>query len=215
MASTYERELRYLLAGRTDAVEPMADRLARADPKDALKLRRILECPFFVLRSAGSLGIDLVALRGEISFPIEVKTSNEAVVRLSRSKRSKEQAEELTRDCLQAGLVPLYAYRRRDLRDGDPWRLFLMATPELTERYDEAADRHGLLYRKMLRYRADVSDDGNYILRWDEGWPLYAFVDYIADWVAHRARGRGGPGAGASREAGSPTPSPPTGTGPA
>lgn len=209
MASTYERELRYLLAGRTDAVEPMVDRVAREDPKAAVKLRRVLDHPFFVLRSAGSLGIDLVALRGEISFPIEVKTSNEAVVRLSRSKRSKEQAEELTRDCLEAGLVPLYAYRRRDMRDGDPWRVFLMTTPELTEWNAEGYYRYSLLYRKMMREGrcADISEDGNYILRWDEGWPLYDFVYYVADLIDHsRAR--------KTAEDDAPTP-PPTGTGPA
>lgn len=188
MGSTYERELRYLLGGRKDTVETMVDRVARDDPKSALKVRRILDHPFFVLRSAGSLGIDLVALRGEISFPIEVKTSNSDVLRLSRNRRSKEQAKELTRDCLEAGLVPLYAYRRRDMRDGDPWRLFLIATDELTEHYEEASNRHGLLYRKMLKHRADVTDDGNYVLRWHEGWPLFEFIDYLADWIDHRRR---------------------------
>lgn len=204
MGSTYERELRYLLGGRKDTVEKMVDRVARADPKAALKVRRVLDHPFFVLRSAGSLGIDLVALRGEISFPIEVKTSNSDVLRLSRNRRSKEQAEELTLDCLQAGLVPLYAYRRRDMRDGDPWRLFLIATEALDRRYrvkDAGNLVSGLLYRKMETHRADVTDDGNYVLRWHEGWPLGEFIDYLADWIEHR----GGAG-GTAKAATSPDP---------
>lgn len=200
MASEYERELRYLLAGKRDVVEKMVDRIARGDPEAALKLRRVLQNPFFVLRSAGSLGIDLVAMRGEISFPIEVKTSNDDVVRMSRTKRAKEQARQLVEMCFEAGLVPLYAYRRRDLRNRDPWRVFMLPDEDLHDRYDEgdpSAPISGLLYRKLKgNCRADVTDEGNYVLRWRDGWPLYEFVDYVMDFVEARQRRTPTPAAG-------------------
>lgn len=194
MASDYERELRYLLMGDRDVVEPMVDRIARTEPRAARKLRRILEHPFFVLRSAGSLGIDLVALRGEISFPIEVKTSNEDVVRMSRTQRQKEQSEELVEMCGQAGLVPLYAYRRRDMQNDDPWRIFVLPDEDLGDRYgdgDRSSPISGLLYRKLQRNApADRSDEGNYILRWSDGWPLYDFVGFVVDFIEARQRAR-------------------------
>lgn len=195
LSSDYERELRGLLGGDDAVVTRMVKRVERADPKGALRLRTIRDNPFLVLRAAGSLGVDLVALRGEVSFPIEVKTSNEDVVRLSRSRQTKEQARDLTRTCLRAGLVPLYAYRRRDMRDGDPWRIFLLTTERLESEWGEMADQGNLVshtvYRKLVRAgaQADVTDQGNYILRWHEGWPLFEFVGFLGDWVDRRSRG--------------------------
>ena len=83
MAGQYERELRAVLAGipkGVDAVTRSCDAVAKA------KARQVIDRPFLVVRAAGS-GMegsgDLLALRGDLCFPIEVKTSKKSKLYLS------------------------------------------------------------------------------------------------------------------------------------
>src|SRR3990172_12400231 len=122
--SVWERELKDVLAGGPEGVRGISVGLWDEE-------RRGYEClltmPFVTVRAGGSLGLDLVALRGEFSFPFEIKASNDAEIRLHRNARLKAQKEELLRLCQGARVIPLYAFRRKGIRGEDPWRLFTMA----------------------------------------------------------------------------------------
>ena len=76
MTSQYERELRHVLAGIPAGVEAV---IKSCSVEEKERMRLVLLRPFLVVRAAGS-GIegsgDLLALRGDLSFPIEVKTTN-------------------------------------------------------------------------------------------------------------------------------------------
>ena len=75
MTSQYERELRHVLAGIPTGVEAV---IKSCSVEQKERMRLVLRRPFLVVRAAGS-GIegsgDLLALRGDLSFPIEVKTT--------------------------------------------------------------------------------------------------------------------------------------------
>ncbi len=168
-ASGYERELKELLQGDREAI----DRYARAlSPLDREVLRRSSAQPFLVVRAAGSLGFDLVALRNEFAFPLEVKASSHDTIHFSAaSGRAAEQLEEHRRAVERVGLIVLYAYRRIGHRQGDPWRIY--AAPTSTP-----AGRLGL-----LRQRLPVVDQtrlGNAVLRWNDGMPLVRFLERVS-----------------------------------
>ncbi len=164
---TFERELKGVLRGDEDVLERVTK---SCPPEERDAYWRILNRPFTVLRAAGSLGIDLVALRGDVSFPIEVKASKSKTLWLSNTRRTIEQARDLLEECARSELLPIYAYRRKNVR-GDSWRLFTLDGAAVTARL-----------RKFQRKipPADLSKEGNHILRWDDGLPLHAFIDFVA-----------------------------------
>lgn len=168
-ASAYERELKELLQGNADALARYARTIEAVD-------RPILAAfggsPFLVVRAAGSLGFDLVALRSEFAFPVEVKASASDTIRFSSaSGRAGEQLEAHRRAVERVGLIVLYAYRRVGHRKGDPWRVF--AAPTVPGR--GSAD---LLRRRLPAL--DRTREGNAVLRWEEGMPLVRFLELIA-----------------------------------
>ncbi len=165
---TYERELKGILRGDEDVLH----RVTRScTPEEQEGYFRILDRPFTVLRAAGSLGIDLVAVRGDVSFPIEVKASSRDTLWLSKSRRTIAQSRDLLEECSKSQLLPLYAYRLKNSR-GDSWRLFTV----------EAVQVAGILKRVQRDMpKARVSKEGHYILRWKEGWPMYRFITYLSD----------------------------------
>ena len=83
MSSQYERELRHVLAGIPAGVEAVI-RSCSVEEKE--RMRMVLKRPFLVVRAAGS-GIegsgDLLVLRGDMCFPIEVKTTRPSKLYLS------------------------------------------------------------------------------------------------------------------------------------
>ena len=83
MASSYERELRAVLAGSPDGVRAVTRSCTEIERARAMQ---VVQRPFLVVRAAGS-GMDgsgdLLALRGDLCFPIEVKTRAEKQVYLS------------------------------------------------------------------------------------------------------------------------------------
>ncbi|MCA1814675.1 MAG: hypothetical protein LC624_12145 [Halobacteriales archaeon] len=165
----YERELKGLLGGDPDIVGMLA---RRCGPEGAPHMESTLARPFLVVRAAGSLGCDLIALSGDFSFPIEVKSSEGDVVRFSGSAHLKEQIAVMKRDCERAQVLPLYAFRAKGLgpKGGDPWRVFTLP----------GGSYHGrmrLVYDKLAKL--DVSKEGNFIMRWNDGTPLHRFLAYI------------------------------------
>jgi hypothetical protein len=115
--------------------------------------------------------VDLVALRWEISFPIEVKTSKHNTLHFSTSGgRAQQQAEEMKSACESIGFIPLYAFRLKKIR-GDSWRIFTLGYEHKFKGIPKK------IYEKMPKI--SVSKSGKYVLRWEEGWALNEFLSYI------------------------------------
>ncbi len=164
MASQYERELRSVLAGVPKGVEAVTrscDAIAKAS---AMK---VIDRPFLVVRAAGS-GMegsgDLLALRGDLCFPIEVKSSKKS--KLYLSGRTWDQYLAMVYEGERCDLMPLYAYRLKGVR-GDSWRIFRVEVGKLSGRL-------GLLTRRIPAL--PKSRNGKPFLDWDKGMPLHKFI---------------------------------------
>lgn len=166
MSRVYEWELKGILQGDAETLEKVTTTCSKDEKDSYFKIR---DRPFVVVRSAGSLGVDIVALRGDISLPIEVKSSVRKKIHLSNTPHLKEQSERFNRLCEKAGLMPIYAFRLKRVR-GDSWRIFTLETENL----DRGAK---VIYRRLPK--APISRDGYYILKWEEGMPLHKFIDYL------------------------------------
>ncbi len=164
----YERELKFLLSGDSKIINKM---VKTCDKTEESGYRRMEDQPFVVIRAAGSLGVDLVALRWDFSFPIEVKSSSDRTMHFSRNQRLTEQATNMMENCMKSHVIPIYAMRLKNYR-GDPWRLFALPIEE------ELRGSMGLLQRKIPKI--DVNSNGNYIMRWDDGMKLSEFMSYVS-----------------------------------
>ena len=166
--SSYERELRDLLQGDRSAVLRYGKAI---DPADRPSLNRVLTSPFLVVRGAGSLGFDLVALRRELALPVEVKASSEHTIHFSAaSGRAAEQLEAHRAAVERVGLVAVYAYRKIGHRDGDPWRLYSAAR-------QPQRGMLGLLAKRLPP--VERTREGNAVLRWENGMPLVRFLNTV------------------------------------
>jgi len=165
--SNYERELKHILHGDLDVI----DRVTRTcDDKEKECYLKIVDKPFVVSRAAGSMGFDLIALRGDISFPIEVKTSKRKTIRFSdASGRASDQARRMIRECNRAGLFPVYAYRLKGHR-GDSWRIYALEV-------ENVKGRLGVMFKRLPKI--EKSSVGHYVLRWEGGMELHKFIDYL------------------------------------
>jgi Holliday junction resolvase len=166
-AKGYERELKRILEGDKETLETVTKTCSKDEKKAYFKIR---DDPFLMIRSAGSLGVDLVALRGEYAFPIEVKSSKNKKIRMANSPQLKEQARKYRESCINARLMPIYAFRLKNFR-GDSWRIFTLEDMNVKGVI-------GVIYKRLPK--AHVSKDGYMILNWDEGWPLNKFIDYLS-----------------------------------
>ncbi len=129
MTSQYERELRAVLIGSPDGVRAVTRSCTASEKARAMQ---VVRRPFLVVRAAGSgtAGAgDLLAVRGDVAFPIEVKTSKNKKNYLSG--RTWEQYLDLQKEGERCGLMPLYALRLKGVR-GDSWRLLRVETTTLT-----------------------------------------------------------------------------------
>jgi Archaeal holliday junction resolvase (hjc) len=163
--SSYERELRTLLEGDPSSVRSYARALPPAERRE---FERVIEEPFLVIRGAGSLGFDLVAMRWSLSFPIEVKASAEPVIRFTAaSGRANAQLAAHRAAIAKVGLSVVYAYRRIGHRSGETWRVY---------RGNEATGSGvlGLVCRGLPPISS--TREGNGVLRWEEGLELSKFL---------------------------------------
>lgn len=168
MGDVYERELKAILSGDEKALAKMVKTCNDQETAGYLSIKRR---PFMVVRAAGSLGIDLVAIWGDLALPIEVKSSKNGVLWFSNSQRLLEQAEMFVDECSRSGLIPIYAFRLKGFR-GDPWRIFALPS-------EKVSGRLALVQRRIPS--PDKSDKGNYIMRWESGLKLSKFLDYLVD----------------------------------
>ena len=163
----YERELKYLLAGDAKTLKTM---VKTCDDAERCAYTSIIDNPFVVIRAAGSLGVDLVALRWDLSFPIEVKSSAESTLRFSRNPRLAEQAEKMIEECQKASLIPIYAFRLKGHR-GDPWRIFALPLGASLK------GRMRLVQKTIPQ--VEISHNGNFIMKWENGMKLSKFIEYV------------------------------------
>jgi Holliday junction resolvase len=161
-----ERELKGILQGDPRVLKKV---IHTCSEDEKFLYSKISGKPFIVIRAAGSFGIDLVAIRGDVAFPIEVKSSTSDTIRFSRSERLRAQAEEFMGLCRRSNLIPVYAYRLKNTR-GDAWRIFTVET-------EKVKGILGLVYRRLPK--VEKTKDGNIVLRWKKGMPLSKFIDYL------------------------------------
>ncbi len=164
MTGAYERELREVLSGTEKGITAVT---RSCTPEEKHQMRRVAERPFLVVRAAGS-GMegsgDLVALRGDCCFPIEVKSTR--ATKLYFSGRTKDQLNAMIREGERSGLMPLYAHRRKGVR-GDSWRLFRVETQGLK----------GTLARLAKMIPAlPLNRNGSPFIDWEQGMPLNRFI---------------------------------------
>jgi len=166
-ASQYERELKYILEGETKILEKVTKTCSTLERDNYL---RILNKPFAVIRAAGSLGVDIVATRGDISFLTEVKTSFEDTLHFSSvGGKLQEQAETMKKMCEKTKTLPIYAFRTKG-KHGDSWRIF-------TIDLDGLEGRISVLHKRLPKL--EKSKSGNFVMRWHDGMPLSDFISYL------------------------------------
>ena len=167
VGSQYERELRSVLAGEINGVRAVTRSCSEAERSLAM---RVTNRPFLVVRApgSGSEGTgDLLALRGDICFPIEVKSSKKP--RLYLSGRTYDQLKSLKDMGERCGLLPLYAYRLKGVR-GDSWRIMKVEVSGLSGKL-----RH--LSRSIPSL--PLTRNGKEFLDWGRGMPLHKFLSLV------------------------------------
>ena len=167
MGTSYERELRSVLAGEIKGIRAVTRSCSEVERAKAM---RVVRRPFLVVRApgSGSEGTgDLLALRGDVCFPIEVKTSKKK--RIYLSGRTMDQYKSLKSTGEKCGLLPLYAFRLKGVR-GDSWRIMKVEVEGLTGKL-----RH--LSRSIPAL--PLSNRGTPHLDWDAGMPVHKFLSLI------------------------------------
>lgn len=167
----YERELKGLLMGDSEII----DKICRAVGGDVCENYRLLiNNPFIVVRAAGSFGIDLIAIREDISFPIEVKVSSAKRISFSHSHgRAQLQYEEFKKICSSTGVLLIYAYRLKRARE-DPWRIFSLDCEPTNKRLR-------LIYDFLPKL--EHTSYGHVTLYWEKGKPLNEFIRFLMNEV--------------------------------
>ena len=131
---------------------------------------QVIQRPFLVVRAAGS-GMegtgDLLALRGDLCFPIEVKSTR--AEKLYLSGRTKLQYEAMVHEGERCKLMPLYAHRRKGVR-GDSWRVFRVETTNLSGRLRQ-------LEKSIPSF--PMTRNGSVYLNWEDGMPLNEFIALV------------------------------------
>ena len=169
VVSKYERELLAVLAGDEKGVAAV---IKSCTEQEKERMNRIQNRPFLVVRAAGSGSEgtgDLLALRGDLCFPIEVKTTKDK--KLYLSGRTKDQYDAMEREGERCSLMPLYAHRLKGVR-GDSWRIFRVETSTLTG-----------ASKKLERSipPLPLTRNGSKHIDWDKGLPLNEFISILCN----------------------------------
>ena len=174
MSSQYERELRQVIAGVPAGVEAV---IKSCTEQQKEKMRLAITRPFLVVRAAGS-GMegsgDLLALRGDICFPIEAKTTKAS--KLYLSGRTMAQYLAMVNEGQRCNLMPLYAHRRKGIR-GDSWMIFRVETNNLKGRLRQLA-------KSIPPF--PLNRNGTPYLNWDDGMPLHKFIALVCSNAAEQ-----------------------------
>lgn len=163
MSERYERELRDIFKGEVDTIDKLVKTM---DDESAGMYYLLDEFPFYVLRGAGSLGIDILAIRKGVYIPIEVKSGKGDTKYFGEYER--EQADRYVIVSNRCSMPVLYAYRQKG-RHGEKYSLFGMIT--------EATDEVFPFVPKIQK-----TDRMNRILRFDHGMTLSSFLEELEGW---------------------------------
>ncbi len=165
--SQYEREFRGILEAEKRVLDKVIKSCSVLEREGYLSIHKK---PFAVIRAAGSLGIDLVAVRGDISFLIEIKTSATPTLHFSTmAGKLQQQAMDMTQICEKTHTLPIYAFRLKKYR-GDAWRVFSLPIQSLSGRLK-------IMHRRLPLL--EESKQKNFIMRWEDGMPLSKFISYL------------------------------------
>jgi Holliday junction resolvase len=174
VSSQYERELRQVIAGVPAGVEAV---IKSCTEQQKEKMRLVIKRPFLVVRAAGS-GMegtgDLLALRGDFCFPIEVKTTKPS--KLYLSGRTMAQYLAMVNEGQRCNLMPLYAHRRKGIR-GDSWMIFRVETNNLKGRLRQLA-------KSIPPF--PLNRNGTPYLNWQDGMPLHKFIALVCSNAAEQ-----------------------------
>jgi Holliday junction resolvase len=167
MSNVYERELKGILEGEDKTLSKVTKTCSALEKANYYLTK---DKPFIVVRAAGSFGVDLVALRGDISFLIEIKSSNTDTLHFSSvDGKLQRQAKKMQNECEKTRTLPVYGFRLKG-HGGDTWRLFTMEIEHLE-------GRAKILHNRLPKLA--VSKTGNYIMRWENGLALSDFLAYL------------------------------------
>jgi Holliday junction resolvase len=166
-ASQYERELKGILEGDIKTLSKITKTCSTIEKSNYLK---VIKKPFAVIRAAGSLGVDIVATRGDITFLTEVKTSVGDTLHFSSvGGKIQKQAENMKEICEKTKTLPIYAFRNKGYR-GDSWRIFTMDLYGLE-------GRNSVLHKRLPKLKK--SKKGNYVMKWHDGMSLSDLIFYL------------------------------------
>lgn len=160
--AVYERELKRLLEGNREAVSKY---IAQSGLSGALAkaVEYQVRHPFYVVRSAGSKSMDLLAIRGRVVLPFEIKSTASEVVNFTDANgRNQRQYEGLIKDVKASGLMLFYAVRLKNAV-GEGWRVFA------------GFEARGWLWVPVV----GRSSSGNVVLRFSEGMTLSEFLKEV------------------------------------
>lgn len=163
----YERELRCVLAGELKGVRAI---IKSCTEIERAQMMQVINRPFLVVRApgSGSEGTgDLLVLRGDMCFPIEVKSSKKN--KLYLSGRTVNQYNSLKEVGNRCNLMPLYAYRLKGVR-GDSWRIMRVDGVKLTGKLRQVS-------RKIPPL--PLTRNGTPYLGWEKGMPLNRFIALV------------------------------------
>jgi Holliday junction resolvase len=166
-ASQYERELKRILQGDDQVLSKITKTCSVIEKDNYYKIRGK---PFAVIRAAGSLGVDLVATRGDVSFLTEVKSSvGDTLHFSSMGGKPQKQAESMIEVCEKTKTLPVYAFRTKGVR-GDSWRVFTLDI-------DGLEGRINVVHNRLPKIKK--SKTGNFVMKWEDGMPLSDFISYL------------------------------------
>ncbi len=167
-SSQYEREFRFILEANENILSKVTKTCSVLERE---KYYTIQKKPFVVIRAAGSFGVDLVAVRGDISFLIEIKTSISDTLHFSSiNGKLQQQALTMKEICEKTSTLPIYAFRFKNFR-GDSWRIFTLEIGTLFGRLE-------ILHRRIPLLEKSKND--YYIMRWADGMHLSDFISYLS-----------------------------------
>lgn len=166
----FERELRGVMSGDKEDIDSVTNTCVESTTE---KHEIFKKYPFFVTRAAGSLGTDLLAVRGTLSFLIEVKAYKKDKIYLSDQRRLQKQREQIIDTATQCDIVPLYAYRLKG-ETGEKWSVFTLNI------YDDLSNDNKDV---MLDIPALTPTKSSHKMVWDEGLMLSDFAEVYERWM--------------------------------
>ncbi|MGC8646697.1 MAG: Holliday junction resolvase [Thermoplasmata archaeon] len=155
----YERELKHILEGDKGVIEKyIKGNGLKGKNSDAMLY--LVRYPFFVIRSAGSKSLDLLAVRGGLVLPIEIKSSSSETINFTDSNgRNQKQYALLVKAVRKSNLMLFYAVRLKN-SGGEPWRIF---------------SAYGMKGWAWVPHVSETKN-GNILLKWGVGLALSQFL---------------------------------------